>query len=111
MSRMKTVLEFIDKRPRIILLAAWPVFSLCLIGLTLIVWLGIPDLGLVAILLKKLEILAATIFGITVILGFNQLAQSSTFFGKVGVKLGSLVDVSANMDGQNEKPEQGREAP
>ena len=109
MSRMKTVLEFIDKRPRIILLAAWPAFTLCAVALTCAVVYAIPDLGLVVLLMKKLDILHAALIGVLAILGLNQLAQSSSFFGKVGMKLGSLVDVSADMDGSSEKPEQGRE--
>lgn len=103
MGRMlKQVLEFINDHPRIILLMAWPVFTAIMIGLILIVWQG-PWIVSAAMQMKQLDILAmfGCIFG--AILGLNQLAQSSSFFGKLAMKVGTVFDLSADMDGESER--------
>lgn len=100
---MKKVLQFIDTHPRIILLLAWPVLTLLAVGVVLIVWKG-GWLVLPAVQLKQLDILGAALVGILAIMGLNQLAQSSSFFGKLALKLGNLFDLSADMDGHAEAP-------
>ena len=109
MGRMlKQALEFINDHPRIILLMAWPVFTAIMIGLILIVWQG-PWIVSAAMQMKQLDILA--LFGCIIgsILGLNQLAQSSSFFGKLAMKVGSVFDLTADMDREEEpsaiKPE------
>lgn len=99
---IKTALEWVEKHPRIILLLAWPVFTALIVFLILVIWKG-GWVTIPSIQLKQLDILGSIALGLLAILGLNQLAQSSTFFGKVGLKLGSLVDVSADMDSDDEK--------
>lgn len=52
--------------------------------------------------MKQLDILAmfGLIFG--TILGLNQLAQSSSFFGKMALKVGQVFDLQADMDGEDQ---------
>lgn len=99
MDKMRKSLEFIDRHPRIILLMAWPVISIMIIGVIMIVWMG-GWLVLPAIQLAQLSILGNISLGLIGILLLNQLAQSSTFFGKIGLKLGNVFDASAEMDKQ-----------
>lgn len=99
---IKDALEWVEKHPRIILLLAWPVFTALVVFLILVIWKG-GWVTIPSIQLKQLDILGSIALGLLAILGLNQLAQSSTFFGKVGLKLGSLVDVSADMDADEEK--------
>jgi Trk-type K+ transport system membrane component len=94
---LKDALQFINDHPRIILLLAWPVFTLGVIGLVWIIWQG-PWLVSAAMQMKQLDILGGITFGVLAIIGMNQLAQSSSFFGKVGMKIGSVFDMSADMD-------------
>lgn len=100
-SMLKKALEFINDHPRIILLMAWPVLTAVMVGLILIVWQG-PWIVSAAMQMKQLDILAGfgLIFG--TILGLNQLAQSSSFFGKMGLKVGQVFDLQADMDGESE---------
>lgn len=103
MGRMlKAALQYINDHPRIILLLAWPVFTLGVVGLVWIIWQG-PWMVTAAIQLKQLDILGCITFGVLAILGLNQLAQSSSFFGKVSAKVGSVFDLSADMDGAAEQ--------
>lgn len=99
---MKSILEFIDKHPRIILLMAWPVFTLMVGGLIVIIWQG-PWMVTAAIQLKQLDLLGYIAGGILAILGLNQLAQSSSFFGKLGLKIGSVFDLNADMEDQQSR--------
>lgn len=103
-------LEFIDKHPRIILLLAWPVFTLMVAGLVWIIWQG-PWMVTAAIQMKQLDILGYITGGIIVILGLNQLAQSSSFFGKLGLKVGSFFDLNADMEDTAEKKTTPEELP
>lgn len=99
---LKQALEFIDSHPRIILLMAWPVFTAVVVGLILIIWKG-PWIITAALQMKQLDILGGIAMGIIAIIALNQLAQSSTFFGRLGLKLGSVFDLNADMDGDSER--------
>lgn len=94
---LKAALEFINKYPRVILLMAWPVFTAIFLWLIWIVWQG-PWIVTAAMQMKQLDILAG--FGIIIgsILGLNQLAQSSSFFGKLALKVGAVFDMNADME-------------
>ena len=96
-SMLKKAAEFINDHPRLILLMAWPVWTLFLGGLTLIIWLG-PWLETTAMQMKQLDILAGIALMIGSILGLNQLAQSSSFFGRMALKVGKVFDLEADMD-------------
>lgn len=88
------VFKYIDQHPRLILLGKDPVLSLFLAALILIVWKG-PWIVITDIQHQQLSILGSIALGVLGTMTLNQLAQSMIFFGKLGVKLGSFLDVNA----------------
>lgn len=98
MSMFTRAVEYIDSHPRIILMMAWPVLCLFIAAGVWINWQG-PWMHTEAIEQHRLQINAFITFGILGIMALNMIAQSSSFFGGLGLRLGNVVDARIDMSG------------
>jgi hypothetical protein len=85
--------RYIDTHPRLILIGAWPMMSLFLAALIWIIWKGPWPADAAH---QQLNILGCIAYGFLGTFALTMLAQSITFFGKLGVRVGSLIDLNAD---------------